>query len=186
MHGGTITLKTPKAAALVTISIPRGKNRGSLCREKQSACRQEKFKTLIGGQALDEGILMQGPDKRAIVVRGPGGAGHQGRASQKEDEHSDMAAHPRRGQFRILHGQRREGADVFGGLLPGGRGRAVEIRPLAGKKLGSEKLQQVVVSLSVVLGVAFSVGLFFPASDLLAGLIPRAQGARRAAACSRA
>ena len=32
---------------------------------------QEKFKTLIGGQALIEGILMQGPDKRAIVVRGP-------------------------------------------------------------------------------------------------------------------
>ena len=34
---------------------------------------QEKFKTLIGGQALIEGILMQGPDKRAIVVRGPEG-----------------------------------------------------------------------------------------------------------------
>ena len=25
---------------------------------------QEKFKTLIGGQALIEGIMMQGPDKR--------------------------------------------------------------------------------------------------------------------------
>ena len=34
---------------------------------------QEKFKTLIGGQALIEGILMQGPDKRAVVVRGPEG-----------------------------------------------------------------------------------------------------------------
>ena len=34
---------------------------------------QEKFKTMIGGQALIEGILMQGPDKRAIVVRGPEG-----------------------------------------------------------------------------------------------------------------
>ena len=34
---------------------------------------QEKFKTLIGGQALIEGIMMQGPDKRSIVVRGPEG-----------------------------------------------------------------------------------------------------------------
>ena len=42
--------------------------------EKQTQpASQEKFKTLIGGQALIEGILMQGPDKRAIVVRGPEG-----------------------------------------------------------------------------------------------------------------
>ena len=34
---------------------------------------QEKFKTLIGGQAMIEGIMMQGPDKRSIVVRGPEG-----------------------------------------------------------------------------------------------------------------
>ena len=41
--------------------------------EKKQNPSQEKFKTLIGGQALIEGILMQGPDKRAIVVRGPEG-----------------------------------------------------------------------------------------------------------------
>ena len=34
---------------------------------------QEKFKTMIGGQALIEGI-MRGPDKDAVVVRGQGGA----------------------------------------------------------------------------------------------------------------
>ena len=34
---------------------------------------QEKFKTMIGGQALIEGILMQGPEKKSIVVRGPEG-----------------------------------------------------------------------------------------------------------------
>ena len=41
--------------------------------EKKQNPSQEKFKTQIGGQALIEGILMQGPDKRAIVVRGPEG-----------------------------------------------------------------------------------------------------------------
>ena len=29
----------------------------------------EKFKTMIGGQALIEGILMRGPDKDAVVCR---------------------------------------------------------------------------------------------------------------------
>ena len=35
--------------------------------KKQQCC--EKFKTMIGGQALIEGIMMRGPEKDAIVVR---------------------------------------------------------------------------------------------------------------------
>ena len=31
------------------------------------------FKTMIGGQALIEGIMMMGPEKKAIVVRRPDG-----------------------------------------------------------------------------------------------------------------
>ena len=34
---------------------------------------QEKFKTMIGGQALIEGIMMRGPDKDAVVVQGQEG-----------------------------------------------------------------------------------------------------------------
>ena len=34
---------------------------------------QEKFKTMIGGQALIEGIYMRGPEKQAIVVRSKDG-----------------------------------------------------------------------------------------------------------------
>ena len=34
---------------------------------------QEKFKTMIGGQALIEGLMMRGPQKDAIVVRGKEG-----------------------------------------------------------------------------------------------------------------
>ena len=33
---------------------------------------EEKFKTMIGGQALIEGIMMRGPEKDAIVVRKDG------------------------------------------------------------------------------------------------------------------
>ena len=38
--------------------------------EKQTqGCCATPYKTTCGGQALIEGILMQGPEKRAIVVR---------------------------------------------------------------------------------------------------------------------
>ena len=40
-------------------------------KDNQSCC--EKFKTTIGGQALIEGIMMRGPEKDAIVVRGKDG-----------------------------------------------------------------------------------------------------------------
>ena len=32
-----------------------------------------KFKTMCGGQALIEGIMMRGPKKQAVVVRKPDG-----------------------------------------------------------------------------------------------------------------
>ena len=40
-------------------------------KENQPCC--EKFKTMIGGQALIEGIMMRGPEKDAIVIRGAEG-----------------------------------------------------------------------------------------------------------------
>ena len=36
-------------------------------KQTQPCC--EKFKTMIGGQALIEGIMMRGPEKDAIVIR---------------------------------------------------------------------------------------------------------------------
>ena len=40
-------------------------------KDTQACC--EKFKTMIGGQALIEGIMMRGPKKDAIVIRGKDG-----------------------------------------------------------------------------------------------------------------
>ena len=42
-------------------------------KKENNPVSQEKFKTLIGGQALIEGIMMRGPEKDAIVVRSPEG-----------------------------------------------------------------------------------------------------------------
>ena len=39
-----------------------------MAKNQEQCC--EKFKTMIGGQALIEGIMMRGPEKDAIVIRG--------------------------------------------------------------------------------------------------------------------
>ena len=74
------------------------------------------FRTSIGGQALIEGILMRGPEKQAIVVRD-----QEGNLVEKVEELRLIKdPDPRHRQLPLLHGQRREGADVLRGLLSGG------------------------------------------------------------------
>ena len=140
--------------------------------EKKQNPSQEKFKTLIGGQALIEGILMQGPDKRAIVVRGPEGLVTKVEPVKKR---KSILTWP------LIRGVVNFGSSMVNGVkalmysadfFPEEEGEPSKFDLWLEKKLGSEKLQQVVVSLSVVLGVLFSVGLFFLLPTFLAGLIP--------------
>ena len=93
---------------------------------------QEKFKTLIGGQALIEGIMMQGPDKRSIVVRGPEG--------------------------------------IVTKVEPLKKRTGIAKWPLI---RGVVNFASSVISFSVVLGVLFSVGLFFLLPTLISGLFDR-------------
>ena len=133
---------------------------------------QEKFKTLIGGQALIEGILMQGPDKRAVVVRGP-----EGLVSKVEPikKRTGILTWP------LIRGVVSFGSSMVNGVkalmysadfFPEEEGEPSKFDQWLENKLGSEKLQQVVVTFSVFLGVLFSVALFFLLPTLLAGLIP--------------
>ena len=133
---------------------------------------QEKFKTLIGGQALIEGILMQGPDKRAIVVRGPEGLVEKVEPIKKK-----------RGvlTWPLIRGVVNFGSSMVNGVkalmysadfFPEEAGEPSKFEKWLERKLGSEKLEKFVVSMSVVLGVLLSVGLFFLLPTLLAGLIP--------------
>ena len=133
---------------------------------------QEKFKTLIGGQALIEGILMQGPDKRAIVVRGPEGLVQKVEPIKKK---TGILTWP------LIRGVVNFGSSMVNGVkalmysadfFPEEEGEPSKFDQWLENKLGSEKLQQVVVTFSVFLGVLFSVALFFLLPTLLAGLIP--------------
>ena len=49
-------------------------------KQNQTSCPVGGFKTMCGGQALIEGILMRGPKKQAIVVRRTGDPGERAEA----------------------------------------------------------------------------------------------------------
>ena len=131
---------------------------------------QEKFKTLIGGQALIEGILMQGPDKRAIVVRGPEGLVQKVEPIKKK---TGLLTLP------FIRGVVNFGSSMVNGVkalmysadfFPEEAGEPSKFEKWLEQKIGSEKIEKAVVYLSVVLGIALSVGLFILLPTLLAGL----------------
>ena len=136
---------------------------------KVSSC-QEKFKTMIGGQALIEGIMMQGPEKRAIVVRGPEGIVDKVEPVKKR---TGWLAWP------FIRGVVNFGSAMVCGVkalmysadfFPEEQGEPSKFDLWLEKKLGSEKMQQAVVYIAVVLGIALSVGLFFLLPTLISGL----------------
>ena len=140
---------------------------------KNPAC-QEQFKTLIGGQALIEGILMQGPEKRAIVLRTPEGLK---RREEPVNKHTGFLALP------LIRGV----VNFLSSMVSGVRALMYSAENLPEdeqeeptkfekwfeKKFGSEKLEKAVVTISVVLGVALSIGLFILLPTLLGGIFDR-------------
>lgn len=140
--------------------------------KKEQSVSQEQFKTLIGGQALIEGILMQGPEKRAIVVRGPEGLVTKVDPIAKK---SGWLTWP------LIRGVVNFGGSMVNGVkalmysadfFPEEAGEPSKFDKWLEEKLGSEKMEQAVIYFSVVLGILFAVGLFFLLPTFLAGLIP--------------
>lgn len=147
-----------------------------MANDKQ-ANTQEKFKTLIGGQALIEGILMRGPDKQAIVVRSPDGLVKKVEDLKLTKKRSPLARLP------LLRGIFTFGSSMVNGVkallfsaeyFPDEEetGEPSKFEQWIEKKFGSEKLEQFLIYSAVVLGVAFSVGLFILLPTLISGLIP--------------
>ena len=137
----------------------------------------EKFKTAIGGQALIEGIMMRGPRKDAIVVRGKEGLSL---------EISNRKIHPK-GSFAALPFIR-GAVNFFDAQVTGVKAlmRSADLSPEGfeeeepskfdqwlEKKLGNEKFQQVVIGFAVFMGLAMSIFLFFLLPMLLGSLFDR-------------
>ena len=134
--------------------------------KKNTSCCNEKFKTTIGGQALIEGIMMRGPEKDAIVVRGKEGLTLEVNPRKIYKKGSFPAMPFIRGCVNFFDAQ------VVGvkALM-----RSADLAPeeYAGdekpskfdlwleKKLGNEAFQKFVAGFAVFLGMAMSIGLFF-------------------------
>ena len=148
---------------------------------KESCPVQEQFKTMIGGQALIEGIMMRGPESQAIVVRSP----KEGLVEKLD---------PLKKKTGVLTWPLIRGIVNFGGSMVSGvkslmwsaehadlddgeeEAEPSKLDQWLENKLGSEKFMSVVISFAVILGMGFSVLLFFLLPMLLGNLLQRLTG----------
>ncbi len=142
--------------------------------ETQPCC--EKFKTMIGGQALIEGIMMRGPEKDAVVVR-------TGDTLTVETMPRKIAPRKSVKNWVFLRGM----FNFFDAQVTGVKAlmRSAELAPedmqeepskldrWLEKNLGSEKFQKIVIGLAVAMGLGLSIALFFLLPSVISGFIDR-------------
>ncbi len=130
--------------------------------EKQPCC--EQFKTMIGGQALIEGIMMRGPEKDAVVVRTPDGLQIDVKPRKLPPEKSIAKWPFIRGCVNFFDSQvtgvkaLMHSADLSPEMEeenPSRFDRWLE------EKLGNEKFQKFIIGTAVFMGLGLSIVLFF-------------------------
>ncbi len=133
---------------------------------QNKACEKtcEKFKTMIGGQALIEGIMMRGPKKDAIVIR-------QGDSLNIDVKDRKIPSKRSLWNWPLLRGIR----GFFDSQVTGVKAlmHSADLVPedqqeepskfdlWLEKKLGNEKFQKAIIGIAVFMGLAMSIGLFF-------------------------
>ncbi len=142
--------------------------------KKTNCC--EKFKTMIGGQALIEGIMMRGPQKDAIVIRNQDGL---------HTEVSPRKIRPEKSLLRLpfIRGV----CNFFDSQVVGVKSlmRSADLSPEESdespskldlwleKKLGSKRFQNFIVGVAVTLGLGLSICLFFLLPMLIGSLFDK-------------
>ena len=130
----------------------------------------EKFKTMIGGQALIEGIMMRGPEKDAIVVRTPDGLTTEVTPRKTYSKNSPLT-------WPLIRGP----VNFFDAQYVGVKAlmKSADLNPEATtetdskfdqwleKKLSNKKNQETLLTITVCISLLFSVGLFFVVPMLL-------------------
>ena len=149
----------PTAASSFISSYPSTDKEGRKLAKKEST-----FKTMIGGQALMEGILMRGPTKQAIVVNGA-----EGRVVKVEELTYSKDKYPVlgwpfiRGVFTFItsmtNGIR---ALMFSAeqLPEEETENESKLDKWINEKFEGEKATKVMISFSLVIGLVISVALF--------------------------
>ena len=132
--------------------------------------RSTKFKTMCGGQALIEGIMMRGPKKQAVVVRKPDGQ----LETQVKDLRFIKDRYPVLG-LPFIRGIVNFADSMYNGVTAlmysaeffpedgesGAEEEDSKLEQWLEKHLGSEKATSVITTLAVLLGAGMSIGLFF-------------------------
>lgn len=134
---------------------------------------EEKFKTMIGGQALIEGIMMRGPKLDAIVTR------------DKEGIHVETTPRKIRPKDSPLSWPFIRGAvNFFDSQVTGVKAlmRSADLSPEESqeqpskldlwleKKLGDKKFQNYLIGTAVTLGLGMSILLFFVLPMIVGGI----------------
>ena len=138
------------------------------------------FRTMIGGQALMEGILMRGPDKQAIVCRTENGLVEKVEPLNLVKDKYPVLGWPFiRGIVTfadsMVKGMR--ALTYSASLLPEDQQEEPSKFDLwLEKKLGSEKAEKYIIGFAAVLGVLLALTLFIFVPTLIAGLIPGIEG----------
>lgn len=137
--------------------------------------KQCAFRTSIGGQALIEGILMRGPEKQAIVVRSK-----EGLVTKVEELHLIKDKYPILG-WPIIRGTVMFLSSIINGVkalmfsadyFPDEElGEPDKLDQWLEKHVPEEKLQSVLVWVSVILSLGMTILLFMLLPTFLAGLI---------------
>ena len=141
---------------------------------KNETCKPcGEFKTMIGGQALIEGIMMRGPEKDAIVCRTK-----EGLSIEVTDRKLPKAGSPLK--WPLIRGV----VNFFDSQVTGVRAilKSADLNPdeewneepskldlWLEKKLGNEKFQQLLIYGAAVLGLLMSIGLFFLLPMIIGG-----------------
>lgn len=135
---------------------------------------KEKFKTMIGGQALIEGIMMRGPEKDAIVVRTSKGLETEVHPRKLHSPKSVKSWPFIRGVFSFFDSQ----AVGVKALM-----RSADLAPeemqeepskfdkWLEKALGNETFQKVIVGIAMAMGVGLSIVLFFLLPMVISGFM---------------
>ena len=136
-------------------------------------CACPKFKTMCGGQALIEGIMMRGPKKQSIVVRKPDGE----LEIQAKDLKFIKDKYPILG-WPLIRGVVNFADSMYSGVTAlmfsaeffpedGEEEEPSKLETWLNDKLGSEKFTVLITTLAVILGIGMSIGLFFLLPTLL-------------------
>ena len=134
--------------------------------------KEKQFKTTIGGQALIEGIMMRGPEKDAVVVRGKDGLTVEVSDRKIRSKRSPLAWPFIRGVVNFVDSMSvgtkalMRSAD----LCPEEDQEDVKksrVDAWLERKMQDKKFQNTLMGIATALGLLMSIGLFF----LLPGLI---------------